>query len=64
MQSKKCSCSWANNDGGVWCPEHRLEVPDGACESCPRMETIRHVMPMCETPITNRRAMSWACVLR
>lgn len=31
---KGCKNCWANNDGGLWCPEHPVELCKGDCEKC------------------------------
>ena len=31
------TCSqYANNDGGLWCWRHPVEIPAGACAICPQ----------------------------
>lgn len=32
---------WPNNDGGMWCDEHRLAIPEGACDSCPHRKMVK-----------------------
>ncbi len=54
--SKRCDSAWPNNDGGLWCNRYPREVPEGACDQCRCQYTVRHVRPMCETPLMRKEA--------
>lgn len=49
--SKRCDRVWPNNNGGLWCWEYPREVPEGACDQCRHLYTVRQVRPMCATTI-------------